>query len=199
MRLAAILAMLLLCTSCDRPAIEPGQSLVGAKELPPAKALSHETIEINRASRSSTSGRLTYELRPDDSLIVTLASQDWKTPIGHEIFQLQPEIAEQARRALWRVRPEELKGVEWINPPPDCPPPPTDTHPEIAVAFIAEGPKPGVADDRVGIFDLPYKSICDTRQSNEARALIQGVLRSFPASKVATEFEQRRDIILVPS
>ena len=199
MRRATLLAVSLFCASCHRPAIDPSQSLVGAKTLPPARVLSRETIQISRATRSSTSGPLIYELRPDGRLSVTLMGSDLKTPISHQTFHLQSDVAARARRALWRVRPGELKGLQWINPPTDCPQPPTDTHSEVTVAFIAEGPKPGIDDDRVGVFDLPYKSICNTRQSNDARTLVQTVLQSFPASRAANEFEQRRDIILIPS
>jgi hypothetical protein len=73
-----------------------------------------------------------------------------------------------------------------------------DTFPVAAVAFIAEGPKPGVGDDRLGVVDVPNQYTCDTRQGREARQLIEKVLRSFPQSKVAAEFNRRRPVVIVP-
>lgn len=194
MRLAAISAASaasLLCASCQRSAIEPSQSLVGAKRLPSAQVLSRETILINRGFGTLTPGHLTYELRPDDALAVTFYAKDWATVLASELFHLPSRNAAEARQKLWRLRPATLRGIEWEKAPAECPPPPTDTFPETTVAFIAEGPKPGVEDDHIGLTGLPNPSICNTRGAAEARALVGDVLRSLPTSKVAIDFDRR--------
>jgi len=193
---------ILLTTGCDRSAIDPSQSLVGAEQLPSARVLSREIIQINRGFGSTATGLLTYELQPDDTLTVTLTHRDRdsskEVTDGRETFHRSSNIASQARYALWRLRPETLQGLEWVTRPADCPPPPTDTFPESAVAFIAEGPEPGVKDDHIAVVDVPYLSSCKTRQSVEAHNVVQRVLQSFPSSRVAAEYDQRRDKVAVP-
>ena len=194
----------LFLTSCDRPAIKPGDSLVGARELPSATALSREIIQINQGFRSmGTTGLLTYELRPENKLTITLTHHDRVTlkevTDGKESFQLTSDVASRVRRKLWRLRPETLRGIEWVTRPSDCPPPPTDTFPDASIAFIAEGPKPGIEDDRLGLTDVPSSYTCKTKQGDEARTLTQRVLQSFPASKVAAEFDRRELKVMRPS
>src|SRR3954452_8522798 len=182
----------------------PCVTKLSARQCPlsTARALSREVIQINRGFGSVTSGLLSYELRPDNTLAITLTHRDRDTSKevtdGKERFDLSGDIASQARHELWRLRPANLQGIEWDVRPADCPPPPTDTFPEAAVAFIAEGPKPGVEDDRIGVVDVPAQYTCNTRQGIEARDVIEKVLRSFPQSKVATEFYRRHDRVIVP-
>ena len=200
----SLLVAALLLASCDRPAIEPSQSLVGAKKLPSARVLSREIIEINRGFGSmGTTGLLTYELRPNDALTITLTRRDRgslkEVTDGEERFQLLPQVASAARQNLWRLRPATLRGIEWLSRPADCPPPPTDTFPEASVAFIAEGPKPGIEDDQIGATDVPASYTCKTPQGVQARRLIEEVLRSFPTSKVVSEFELREPKVIVPT
>jgi hypothetical protein len=195
-------ASVFLVSACDKPAIDASQSLVGAKRLPTARTLSREVIQINRGFGSPTSSLLSYELRPDNSLTITLTHRDHDTfkelTDGKEAFELSSGVAAQVRHDLWRLRPSTLQGIETPVRPADCPPPPTDTFPVAAVAFIAEGPKPGVEDDRLGVIDVPAQYTCDTRQGREARDLIGKVLRSFPRSKVAAEFDRRRPVVIIP-
>jgi hypothetical protein len=187
-------AAALLIAGCDKPAIDASQSLVGAKRLPTARALQREAIQINRGF-GGNSGLLSYELRPDNRLTITLTHWDRETlkdvVDGKEAFNLPPDIASQARRGLWRLRPQTLQGIEWVVRPADCPPPPTDTFPEAAVVFIAEGAKPGIEDDRLGVVEVPAQYTCDTRQGREARRVTQKILRSLPQSKVVARFERR--------
>jgi hypothetical protein len=189
-------AVVLLVSACDKPAIDASQSLVGAKQLPTARTLAREVIQINQGFGSPAWSLLSYELRPDNSLTITLTHRDHDTfkevTDGKESFDLSSSVASQVRHDLWRLRPSTLQGIETLVRPADCPPPPTDTFPLAAVAFIAEGPKPGVEDDRLGVVDVPAQYTCDTRHGGEARALIEKVLRSFPRSKVAAEFDRRR-------
>jgi hypothetical protein len=194
---SALLLAALLCASCQRPAGSAGESLVGAKKLPAEQQLSRETIEIVPASWDAPEAPHVYfDLRPDDSLTVTLSHWAEKAHSevidGRDTFHLSPADASKARRRLWQLRPQELTGVESITRPTDCPPPPTDTFPDYSVAFIAEGPKPGVKDDLIGITDVPAARFCAGKSAAEARQLIQQVLDLFPKSKVAAEFESRK-------
>jgi hypothetical protein len=192
----------LMTASCDRPAIDPSESLVGAKQLPTAGVLSREAIQINRGFGSISPGLLSYELRPNNTLIITLTHRDRATfkevTDGRETFHLPPNMASQARRALWRLRPETLRGLDWVTRPSDCPAPPTDTFPESTVVFIAEGPNLDIDADRIAVVDVPYLSICHARQSVEAHGLVERVLQSLPSSRVAAEYDQRRDRVVVP-
>lgn len=195
-------ATMLLTSACEGPAIDASQSLVGAKQLPPASVLSKEIIQINQGFGSQTSSLLSYELGPGNTLAITLTHRDHDTfkevTDGKEAFDLSATVASQVRRDLWRLRPSTLEGIETLVRPADCPPPPTDTFPVAAVAFIAEGPKPGVEDDRLGVVDVPAQYTCDTRQGREARDLIEKVLRSFPRSTLAAEFDRRSPVVLIP-
>jgi hypothetical protein len=193
-RCVPIAAASLFCVSCDDSAIDPSRSLVRAQHLPPAELLSRETIEINRGFGDISPGFLSYQLLPDDRLVVTLTDRNYPEDvvIGKETFQLTSEIAAEARRMLWRVRPEKLEGVEWETRPVSCYPQSCHDFGELAVAFIAEGSKPGIDDDRIGIFVLPGPDSCRSPAAIKARRLIQRVMHRFPRSKVAAEFERRR-------
>ena len=197
------IATVLLVSACDKPAIDASQSLVRAKQLPAARTLSQEVIQINRGFGSPTASLLSYELRPDNNLTITLTHRDDDTfkemTDGKETFALSSNVASQARRDLWRLRPATLQGIETLVRPADCPPPPTDTFPVAAVAFIAEGPKPGVEDDHLGVVDVPTQETCDTQQGREARDLIEKILRSFPQSKIASEFGRSRAVVIFPA
>ena len=201
-RAPTCVAAALLMAGCDKPAIDESQSLVGAKQLPTAKALSREVIQINRGFGSATSGLLFYELQPNNTLTITLTHQDAHTlsevTDGKETFNLSANGASKARHDLWRLRPATLRGIEWVVRPADCPQPPTDTFPEAAVVFISEGPRPGVEDDRAGVVDVPAQYTCNTKQGIEARKLVERVLQTFPPSKLAVEFDRRRDRVIVP-
>jgi hypothetical protein len=151
--------------------------------------LAREIIYLSRGYGSFNSRRLSYELHPDNSLIVTLTAKDFHTTEDQQTFRLPANVAAQARQSLWRLRPEDLKGVEWDTKPTGCRSDILDDFPEFAVAFIAEGPKPGIEDDRVGATVLPYQSSCATREALAARNVVQSVLRSFPQSKPAAEYE----------
>jgi hypothetical protein len=169
---------------------------VGAKSIPSAHELSRETIEIIPGSSPWVNApRLSYEIHPDNSLDVTLSH--WSTGVhddvidAKEVFHLKPNTASDVRHLLWRLRPEELKGVEWQIRPVGCPPPPTDTGSDYSVAFISVGPRPGVQDDRVGVFDLPPAQYCGVQSAAQARLLIEQVLHLFPPSKVAAGYKRQ--------
>lgn len=185
----------MFCASCDQSAIDPSHSLVGAKSLPPARELSRETIEINRGFGQISPGFLSYQLLPDDRLLVTITDRmypDEDVVLGEDTFQLTSEVAAEARRMLWRLRPEKLEGLEWETRPISCYPRSCHDFGDLAVAFIAEGPKPGVDDDRVGVFILPGPESCRSPAAIKARMVIEQVMQLFPPSKVPAEFERRR-------
>jgi hypothetical protein len=189
----SLVSTALFLISCDRPAIEPSQSLVGAKELPSSTTLSREIIYISRGFGWDSHDLLSYELRPDDVLTVTYDHTDrdtLKKISRKDIFHLSSNVTQRTRRMLWRVRPEQLKGIEWETKPVGCRSDRTDDFPEISVGFVAEGPKPGIEDDRLGLFVLPYPSSCSTRSAVEVRSLMHQVLQSLPPSRVAVQFDQ---------
>src|SRR5688572_1392835 len=95
MRVAAQLLVLVaapLLASCDRPAIEPSQSLVGAEQLPSSGQLSRESIYISRGHGDwgqRDPGRLAYELLPDGRLEITHSVYDrGERILGAETFRL---------------------------------------------------------------------------------------------------------------
>jgi hypothetical protein len=193
----AIICALLICTGCDRPAIDTSESLVTTKPLPPAKTLAREIIQINRGFGEISPGFLSYELRPEDRLIVTLTLREGRLDRPDKVaveerFRLQPDVAAEARRRLWRLRPSEFGGVEQDQRPLGCERRGPHDFGEHAVAFIAEGPEEGVDDDRLGVFEMPSPASCSTAQASEARSLLRKVLASFPPSKAAAEFERRK-------
>lgn len=183
------LIALSLCTSCNRTPIGQYDSLVGAETLPPADLLSRETIEIDQ-ERYEPGPRLIYQLEPNNSLTITLT--DW-TPeqriLAKQSFQLSTDAANNARRLLWRIRPERLQGMAETTKLQDCPPPPPDEFPDLTVGFIVNGPK--TADDvgNVGIFAVSPG--CQTRDATEVRQVIRQALSLFPPSTIPAEFDRR--------
>jgi len=184
----------LFLASCEQAAIDPSRSLVGARHLPSSKVLSREIIQINNGFGSRSPGLLSYELLPNDTLKVSLTVRENSRDniLAAETFHLSSDVALHARQALWRVRPEVLKGVEWDTYPVGCPSPPTDTFPEFAIAFIDEGPTLNADDDRIGIFAQPSYDICGNQQALDSNNLIGQVLESFPPSRVPAEYERRQ-------
>jgi hypothetical protein len=196
MKWSSLVAVSLVLSACgDGSPIKPSESLVGAMQLPSAKILSREIIQISRGLGSwpSAPGALEYDLRPDSSLSITHTKLDrdfHRLIVGQETLHLSSPAAAQARRMLWRVRPETLRGIRVETRPVGCPPPPVDASPEFFVDFISEGPKAGIADDKLGIVLVPYADDCRTTQAAEARGLVRRVLQSFPPSKVAADYNK---------
>jgi len=192
-RSALLVAATLLCVSCDQSAISPSQSLVGAKSLPTAAELSKETIEINTGFGDIGPGFLSYELKSDNSLTITLTAPDRDQILGQDKFRLAPDVADNARRMLWQVRPEKLEGIDaWATRPIACYRQYDHDFGELAVVFIAKGPGPGIAHDRVGVFELPTLDSCRSLAAMQARKLIDQVIHSFPSSKLPAEFERQK-------
>ena len=189
----SLLVASLLCTACNNAAIGPSESLVGANDLPPAKALSRETLYIGRGGGAYGGDALTYEWRPDDLLTVTHTFSDnsaRQTIKGRETFRVVPEIAARVRKLLWRVRPPKLEGVEQDQRPLGCKRQGPHDFGEVTVGFVNEGNKPGIEDDQVGIFSLPDPQSCDAPLAVEAREVVWHALRLLPKSKVAAGFER---------
>jgi len=190
----SLLSLSLLCTSCSDAAIDPSQSLVGAAVLPSAKTLSREMLYISRGgSPDGGDDSLTYEWRPDDSLTITHTFSDnrlFKTVRGRETLRVSPEVAAQVRQLFWRVRPGKLEGVVQDQRPVGCERQGPHDFGEITVAFIDEGSKPGIEDDKVGVFELPTSQSCNTPAAAEARKVVWEALGLLPKSKVAAAFER---------
>jgi len=170
--------------SCGQSSFDASESLVGAKRLPSLTELHRETIQINRDTELD--GRhhfLSFELRPDNSLSVThsLDGYDGNDLVGKETFQLPPDVADGARKTLWRFRPGSLQGVEDLTFPVGCRPP-IDSGMEVAAAFFGKSPIQG----DIGIFALPYA--CKEGQAAVARGALGRMMQSLPASKVAAAF-----------
>ena len=169
-----MLAVSLLCIACKDAAIHPSQSLVGAEELPPATALSREILDISSGGGAYGGDVLSYEWRPDNSLLVTHTFSDGggSGPVvrGKETLHISPEAAAQARRLLWRVRPAQLEGVEQEARPAGCERQGPHDFGEVAIGFMSEGVSNGMENDQVGIFELPTAQSCNTPAAIEARA-----------------------------
>ena len=179
--------------SCSDAAIQPSQSLVGATVLPSAKALAQETVYISRGGGPYGGDALTYEWRSNDSLTITHTFSDnsaRQTVKGRETLRIAPEVAATARQLLWRVRPENLEGVDQDQRPTGCERRGPHDFGEVAVAYISEDSKPGIEDDKVGIFELPTAESCNTPEAAKAREVVWKALRLLPKSKVAAAFEQ---------
>lgn len=179
-----LLVALLLCASCDRPAIEASDSLVEATDLPSAKQLSQEAIEINQAfggAEGFGDHFLSYQLAADDRLDVIYTYRPDDDVRGRESFKLAAKVADDARRALWRLRPARLDGVNTDVRPIGC----TSQSPhdlgDMAVGFIAP-------NEDFGIFTLPYPGSCNNAAARGARDVVREVLESFPHSEVAAAY-----------
>jgi hypothetical protein len=197
----ALLFSALLCASCDRSAISPSQSLVGAKSLPSASELSKEAIEINKGFGDISLGFLSYELKPDNSLTVTLTARNREVIVGKDEFHLSANIAADARRMLWQVRPEKLEGIDWETRPIACHRQYDHDFGELAVVFRSDEPKAGSSHSRIGVFVLPGLDSCRSLAAMQARKLLERVIQSFPPSKLPSEFERRNarlDKVIVP-
>ena len=168
-RSALLVSASLVSVSCDRSAIDPSQSLVGAKSLPSESELSRETIQINRGYGNITITFLSYELLPDDTLKITLSARDRKTVIGEDVFRLSPAVADKARRLLWRVRPQELKriddgGLDWETRPLSCFRRGPHDFGDLTIVFIAQGPEPGVDDEGWASSNCRFQAAAEARQ-----------------------------------
>ena len=194
-RSSILIAASLLTVSCQRSAIGASQSLVGAKTLPSARALSREIVIINRGHWGNvgpnTPGTLAFQLNPDDSLSIehTKSDRDWKhVLVGRETVHLSKASAQFVRQSAWRLRPAKLQGIQDEILPTGCRPLPIDSGPETVVNFIGDPPKSG-QERAIGIVLLPSSDQCNSSQANQARALVHEILRFFPASKVAAEYD----------
>ena len=190
-----VLFVMPLCSACNDAATGPSESLVGTKDLPPAKALSRETLYFMRGGGAYGGDALTYVWRADDWMTVTHSFMDnsaRETIKGRETLRVAPEIAAKVRRLLWRVRPPQLQGVEQDQRPLGCKRQGPHDFGEVTIGFVNEGDKPGIEDDQVGVFSLPNPQSCDAPLAVEARKVVWGALRMLPKSKVAAGFERTR-------
>lgn len=182
------------CVSCGDAAIAPSQSLVGAKELRSASVLAGETFYITRGGGAYGGDALSYERRPDNSLLVTHTFSDGggtgEVVRGKETLHIAPEVAAEARQLLWRVRPAKLEGVEQDARPTGCERQGPHDFGEVTVGFVNEGEARGIEDDQVGIFALPSADSCNTPAAVEARAVVRRALQLLPRSRVESDYER---------
>jgi hypothetical protein len=182
-----------LALSCSEAETEASQSLVGARELPPAEALSRETIYITRNAGIEGVHRLSYEWSPDDRITISHTFRNRVGDIvekGSETLRVSPEKAAKIRKMLWRLRPQTFEGVEQDKRPVRCQRHSSHDWGEMGVAFIAEGARPGGKKDEIGIFVLPSQESCNTPAAVEARKVAAEALSLLPVSKVASAFER---------
>ena len=187
----------ILCVSCSDPAISRSESLVGAAEVPPAEALSRETLYITRGANDWGGDKLSYELRPNGSLIVIHTYHDDReltiVERGKETLDLSSEVATQVRELFWRVRPGALEGQGLERDevrPVGCERQGPHDFGEVGVAFINEGEATSIEDDQLGLFELPSPASCNTPAAIEARTIVWQALRLLPQSQVAARFER---------
>lgn len=194
MRRATVLACgALLCGSCGEGAAEPSQSLVGAQSPPSQDDLVREAFYIVRRGGPNGGHSLTYDWRRDGELIVEHAFSDGvgrSEARGREALRIPADAAAQARRLLARLHPARLEGVEQDARPLGCGRQGPHDVGEFTIGFIRASDEPGIQDDEVGLFALPYPSSCDTPAAREARKVVQGILQLLPRSSVAAEFER---------
>ena len=191
MKRPVLLLLALLATSCG--GTKPSESLVSATIRPSAKSLSEETLFVTREGGVSGDDTLTYEWRPDNSLTITHTHVDGgarQTVKGRETLRVAPNVASAAKALLSRVRPAKFEGVEQDQRPLGCERQGPHDFGEVAVAFIKDGGRPGIAGDEVGIFQLPTSESCNTVAAAEARKVVGKALALLPKSKVAASFER---------
>lgn len=191
----SLLFVSLLCVSCNETAIEQLRSLVGAKELPSSKLLARETISIKRGGGPYGGDALFYELRPDNSLTVKHTSSDIRNMRegvkGKEVLRISPNVGDQVRQLLWRVRPAKFDGVEnYASLPSGCERKGPHDFGEVAIAFLDEADARRTEGRDVGIFELPYPQSCNTPAAVEARQVVGSALQLLPRSEVAVEYER---------
>ncbi|MCY7399248.1 MAG: hypothetical protein LH466_10490 [Sphingomonas bacterium] len=184
----------MLCVSCGDASIAPSQSLVGAEKLPAATELARETFYIARGGGAYGGDALTYEWRPDNSLLVTHTFSDGQgtgeVVRGKETLRIAPIVAAEVRQLLSRVRPAKLEGVEQDARPIGCERQGPHDFGEVTVGFVNEGDARATEYDQVGIFALPTADSCNTSAAVEARAIVRRALQLLPRSKVASNYER---------
>jgi hypothetical protein len=172
-----------LVSACQKSAIDPSDSLVGARELPTIEALSRETVELNRHGGTQTEPALLIgELRPDNTFEFKLTRHDLRhgeMVLGKETAKLAPEDAAAVRKNLWHLRPSKLEGIDKQVLPIGCYWM-FDEPPEFTVVFIAPNRKD------IGATDV--QASCESPAAAASRKLVGDVLNKLPKSKLADGF-----------
>ena len=178
-RVLSATVMMFALSSCDQTHAMKGSSLTDAKNLPSESDLKKEIIIIWRDVRDDK--LLNYELHPDNQLLVRLyrrGAQD--KPLAEDRIVMGAREADQARRLLWRLRPEndasEAKslplGCDYV----------TDRVAATGVAFSRDNLS------HLELFSLPFPEECQSPAAQEARTILVDVLRSLPKSNVAAPY-----------
>ena len=184
--------LLILCTSCDQPAIKSSESLVGSPKLAPAQELKRETIWIEKGFGGDGYGshRLSHILRPNNELAVRYSLiADYRT-LEEQTVKLTGEEADRHRRALWRLRPQHLSPSPMESEPllPEgCERRGPHDQGDVTVTFLVSEEGPEGAS-----FELPEPSSCDSQNAKAARVLLSRVLSSFPHTKAEDAFREAK-------
>ena len=188
----------LVCPSCKNSEADNAESLVDARALASADMVSRETLYIRRGITDWCCDYLSYELRPDDTLIVehTFSENNGLTVTkDSETVSIAPEIAEEVRWLMRRVRPTRLQGQgieEDAVRPTGCERRGLHDFGEVSVAFMYHDHEVNVQNAKFAVFELPYASSCETRAAKEARAVVWQALEMLPQSGPASSFERAK-------
>ena len=178
------------CVSCRPGPVGQSDSLVGADSLPAEGELALETITIVRGHGPAGKSFLSYELRPDGRLAVTLIERRDDKVLAAQTFHLAPGVANGVRRLLRRVRPARLEGLDAQEARPSgCRRRGPHDWGEYWIAFMDEQRRTEDGDHRIGVFELPSPDSCATPQAVEARRVVAQVLGSFPTSSATRGFQ----------
>jgi hypothetical protein len=109
---------------------------------------------------------------------------------GRESLQVSAEAGAQARRLLARVHPARLEGVQQDARPMGCERRGSHDEGEITIAFMRARGRPGMADDEIGLFALPYPQSCATPAAVEAGKVVRAILQLLPRSAVAAGYDR---------
>jgi len=174
----------LALTGCDRTA-EPPKSLVGATRLPSSADLHKETIIIARKGGQDWNELLNIEIRPTNQVVAAHYHGEDKTPVAQESLKVSVQDAEQMRRVLWRLRPDDGApaektvpvGCRYVD----------DAGFDWGVMYWREDKPANFLE-----FSLPYPEFCKAPAYREARALITAVVGALPRSNVVERFPPGR-------
>ena len=190
MRLWLISCTLAFCGSChaaphvsDR--LVPGDLIIDEE-------LSRELVEIQQGFGRDGYGihRLSYLLNTEDELEVSYWFMPNDEALARETYKLPSDAAQRVREELWRIRPEALSR-DWMNVrsirPLNCQEQGPHDQGEILVHYIGDPHY-----ERLATFELPTEQSCKSAAAREARQLLFRIVRSFPASDIASKFNEAR-------
>lgn len=109
--------------------------------------------------------QLTFKLTPDKRWhVIIINSRIDGRELGHRSFQVDRTRADEMRRSLWRLRPDQLAGLlEWSTYPSACPKNPLHVMGETFVSFAKSSFKPDAINRTdIGVTEILDNADCDT-------------------------------------